>query len=369
MRALTLWLMLGMWLANGISYAEESYRAAPWLPGGHLQTIVPYLLPPTPSQTYTRERWELPDGDFIDADWTVSAEALAQVSVTQPTVILFHGLEGNSQSHYARTLMAEVKRLGWVGVVAHFRGCTGEPNRLPRVYYAGDAQEIDTLINIARAKRPQAPLFAIGVSLGGNALLKWLGEYPEAARQKLVAAAAISAPIALKETAHSLDQGWNYWLYSKTFVATMKPKALAMAMRFPEHLDAQRIQTASTVQQMDDAVTAPLFGALDAEHYYEVNAAKPWLKSIEVPTLVLNAQNDPFVPFDFLPTAQEVSASVTLEYPSEGGHAGFPGQAADGSRPWLGAHVLDYLQRQSSPDRQVMVPGLAVAPVTQLALD
>lgn len=329
------------------SLADSDYRAPFWQLNGHLQTIAPYLSPPTPAQTYQRERWELDDGDFVDVDWTELPQADISVQAQQrPVFILFHGLEGNSQSHYARSLIAEAKKQGWLGVVIHFRGCSGEPNRLPRVYYAGDAIEISTLVQRVRKQRPHSPLFAAGVSLGGNALLKWLGEYPEQSRQWLTAAAAISAPIALKETAHSLDTGLNYWLYSQTFVASMKPKALAMAERFPTHLDKQRIQAVKTVQDMDNAVTAVLYGAQSADHYYDLNASKPWLAHIQTSTLILNAQNDPFVPFESLPDATQVSAAVTLDYPKHGGHAGFSGKASNGQSTWLAARVFEFLNTQ-----------------------
>lgn len=338
--------LLGSLLTIGACIASNhfAYHAPFWLPGGHLQTIAPYLFPPTPTQVYLRERWELDDGDFVDADWTAPASDLTQ----QPTVVLFHGLEGNSQSHYARTLMAEVKARGWIGVVVHFRGCSGEPNRLPRVYYAGDSQEIDRLLTIIRHKRPHAPLYAVGVSLGGNALLKWLGEHAERAQHLVTAAVAISAPIALKETARSLDSGWNYWLYSKNFVASMKPKALAMAERFPQALDKARIETVKTVQQMDNAVTAVLYGAEHADAYYDLNAAKPWLKNIRTSTLIINAKNDPFVPFSSLPSATEVSDTVTLVYPDHGGHAGFSGTMADSRTPWLAEVVTNFISHNTS---------------------
>lgn len=330
---------------SSVCLADNAYSPPPWQLGGHLQTIVPYLFPQVAAQSYYRERWELEDGDFVDADWTQAPE---QVAANTPVLLLLHGLEGNSQSHYARILMAEVKRRGWLGVVVHFRGCSGEANRLPRVYYAGDAEEINRYIARLHELLPAHPLYVAGVSLGGNALLKWLGQYSQHAQQRINAAAAISAPIDLQATAHSLDEGLNYWLYSKNFVATMKPKALQMAARFPGRLNPQSIQSASTVQDMDNAVTAVLFGADDADDYYAQNAAKPWLPSISTPTLILNAQNDPFVPFASLPTQAEVSAAVTLDYQAAGGHAGFYGTGTDGQRPWLAQHVFDFFDSSTS---------------------
>ncbi len=305
-----------------------------------MQTIIPSLFPQVAKQAYVRERWELADGDFVDVDWTESPERLDNTQ-NKPVLVLFHGLEGNSQSHYARVMMASARQRGWLGVVVHFRGCSGEPNRLPRVYYAGDADEINTFISIIHQKLPDNVIYAAGVSLGGNALLKWLGQYPNDARRLVKAAAAISAPIALKETAHSLDKGLNYLLYSKHFVASMKPKALQMAERFPDYLDAKRIQVASTVQEMDDAVTSVLFGAKNADEYYDINASKPWLSAIQTETVILNAKNDPFVPFESLPSKTEVSGTVHLDYQEEGGHAGFYGDG-DQESPWLAERIFNF---------------------------
>lgn len=329
-----------MFLCSSTCLATNDFKAPIWQIGGHMQTIIPSLFPLVAKQTYVRERWELSDGDFVDVDWTEPPERLDNTQ-NKPVLVLFHGLEGSSQSHYARVMMSSAKQRGWLGVVVHFRGCSGEPNRLPRVYYAGDAEEINTFISIIHHKLPDNEIYAAGVSLGGNALLKWLGQYPSDALRLVKAAVSISAPIDLKETAHSLDKGVNYWLYSKHFVASMKPKALQMAQRFPDYLDTKRIQAASTVQEMDNAVTSVLFGAKNADEYYEVNASKPWLLAIQTETLVLNAKNDPFVPFDTLPSEAEVSSTVHLDYQAEGGHAGFYGDA-DQDAPWLAERVFNF---------------------------
>jgi len=343
-------------LSASACFATPDFKAPMWQVGGHMQTIIPSLFPQVAKQAYVRERWELADGDFVDVDWTESP-ALLDNAQHKPVLVLFHGLEGSSQSHYARVMMSAAKQRGWLGVVVHFRGCSGEPNRLPRVYYAGDAAEINTFISIIHQKLPDHPIYVAGVSLGGNALLKWLGQYPEDARRLVKAAAAISAPIALKETAHSLDQGLNYLLYSKHFVASMKPKALQMAARFPDYLDAKRIQDVSTVQEMDDAVTSVLFGAKNANEYYDINASKPWLSAIQTETLILNAKNDPFVPFEALPSASEVSGTVHLDYQAEGGHAGFYGDG-DQTTPWLAARIFHFFEMTQQTQLEAVVAPL-----------
>lgn len=320
-----------------------TYSAPFWLPGGHLQTIYASLFASTPSVNYTRERWELADGDFIDVDWTELPSALDD---NRPVVVLFHGLEGSSQSQYALSLMAAVKAKGWRGVVIHFRGCSGEPNRLPRVYYAGDTAEIEMMLSRVRASAPQAPIYAVGVSLGGNALLKWLGESGEHANVVINKAAAVSAPMDLGASATALDTGLNRMLYTPRFVDSMRPKALAMSARFPGLLDDDKIKSAKTIHDIDNAVTAVLYGAQSADDYYAKNASKPWLAQITLPTLILNAKNDPFIPAETLPIANEVSTLVSLEYMQEGGHVGFVSAPFPGNTAWLPAHLLDCFQEK-----------------------
>lgn len=329
-----LFLLLSLLLSQEHLYAA-TYSAPFWLPGGNLQTIYAATLSPTPNIGYRRERWELPDGDFVDADWVDNTPSNHE----SPIVVLFHGLEGNSQSTYAKLLMSAVKAKGWRGVVIHFRGCSGEPNRLPRVYYAGDTPEIGVLLSHVRSNAPSVPIYAIGVSLGGNALLKWLGEKGNQAASIIDKAIAVSAPMDLAASATALDKGLNRIIYTPRFVDSMRPKALAMSQRFPGLLNEEKIKAAKTIHDMDNAVTAVLYGAIDADDYYAKNAAKPWLPYISLPTLILNAKNDPFIPASTLPTPDEVSTSVTLEYPDTGGHAGF-----SGDNNWFSAHLLEFFQ-------------------------
>ena len=342
-----LFLLAGLLLSCDHVYAA-AYSAPFWLTGGDIQTIYAAIFNPLPTVEYRRERWELLDGDFVDVDWVDSNLANKSASNHEaanesPIVVLFHGLEGSSQSAYARLLMAAVKAKGWRGVVIHFRGCSGEPNRLPRVYYAGDTEEIELLLSRVRSNAPNVPIYAVGVSLGGNALLKWLGEKGDKAASVIDKAVAVSAPIDLAASATALDKGLNRILYTPGFVGSMRPKALALSQRFPGLLDEHKIKAAKTIHDMDNAVTAVLYGATDADDYYAKNAAKPWLPTIRLPTLILNALNDPFIPASTLPTVDEVSSSVTLEYPETGGHAGFPGD-----NHWFATHLLEFLQAENS---------------------
>lgn len=325
-------------LAN-VANAEVAFSSPFWLPTGHLQTIYPALLVSPENVTYRRERWELDDGDFIDVDW-VNADDLP--SSNQPTVVLFHGLEGSSQSNYSKALMAEVAAKGWRGVVIHFRGCSGEPNRLPRAYFAGDTAEIEMMLSRVKSEVGSSPIYAVGVSLGGNALLKWLGEEGAHAEQLVVKAAAVSAPMDLGASADALDSGLDRLFYTPMFVKSMKAKALAKAQQFPDILDVEKIQNATTIHEVDRYVTAVLHGFKDEVDYYAKNAAKPWLPQITVPTLIINAKNDPFIPAKSLPTQTEVSSAVILEYTDEGGHVGFVHAPFPGHIDWLPKHLLSF---------------------------
>lgn len=306
--------------------------AAAWLPGGHAQTIWPLLIK-GPLPRYRRERWDTPDGDFIDLDWIDGKPGA-------PCVTLFHGLEGSSRSHYARRLMHAVGRRGWHGVVVHFRGCSGEANRLPRAYHSGDSAEIDWILRRLRTRGDPA-LFAAGFSLGGNALLKWLAEQGSQAPQVVDAAAAVSAPLDLAAANTALSSGFNL-LYARHFLRTLIPAAEAKARRFPGRFDMDRARLARTLRDFDDAVTAPLHGFLGADDYYARSSAGPLLGAIRTPTLLLHAANDPFLPSTALPRRETLPAAVMLEVHPHGGHVGFVHGALPGRIDWLAARLLTH---------------------------
>ncbi len=307
-----------------------SYTAPWWLPGGHLQTIVAALLP-APRIAWRRERWETPDGDFIDLDWAGGDE-----NPDGPLVALFHGLEGSSASPYARAIAAQALAMGWRCVVPHFRGCSGELNRLPRAYHSGDSAEIGWILERLQARH------AVGISLGGNALLKLLGEQGDAVN--LRRAVAISAPLDLAAAGRSLDAGLSREIYTRIFLRTLKKKTFEKIRRQKICIDAPRLERARTFWEFDDAVTAPLHGFLGADDYWARSSSGPWLAGIRVATLVLNARNDPFLPEAALDAIGEVPPNVVLEFPRSGGHAGFPGRDR-----WLARRVLDFLSVPSTP--------------------
>jgi predicted alpha/beta-fold hydrolase len=331
--------------SSPVTSHAEPYRAPPWLPGGHLQTIYASVVLPRAAHSYRRERWETPDGDFIDLDWLdpQSQVSSSKLQGTPPLVAMFHGLEGSSRSHYALALMSLVAKRGMRGVVVNFRGCSGEPNRLARAYHSGDAPEIDWILRRLRSRNTGAPLYSVGVSLGGNALLKWLGDSGEAAKSIIDAAVAVSAPLDLMVAGDALGRGFNL-VYTRNFLGTLKTKSAAKLARFPGLFDASAVQAAGTLREFDNLVTAPLHGFRDTDDYWTRASSKPGLRSIRVPTLVINAKNDPFLPATALPRPDEVSAAVTLEQPDEGGHVGFVSGVFPGNFDWLPGRLLHFLR-------------------------
>jgi predicted alpha/beta-fold hydrolase len=311
------------------------YSSPWWLPGRHLQTVYPYLFLRQEPPAYRRERVELPDGDFCDVDW-VDGPAEA------PTLVLFHGLEGSSKSPYAVALMGKAAARGWRGAVPHWRGCSGEPNRLARAYHSGDYGELDLMLGAIRVRAGSGPLLAVGVSLGGNVLLNWLGREQEKSRSWLKAAAAVSAPIDLVASGTALDRGLNRF-YARNFLKTLVPRALEKLRRFPGLYSAEKLRRVSSIHDFDDLVTAPLHGFKDVMDYWTRASSKPWLGRITLPTLVLNATNDPFVPGASLPGPSEVSRAVTLDQPATGGHVGFVGGGFPGSLEGFTTRLLYFL--------------------------
>jgi len=283
-----------------------------------------------------------PDGDFWDFDWVDSPTAPPDA----PLVVLLHGLEGSSGSHYARAMMAALEARGWRGVVPHFRGCGGELNRMPRAYHSGDHLEAQAMLAAIRARIPPAArVYVVGVSVGGSVILNWLGRAGRDAARMVTAAAAVSAPLDLTAAGISIGQGLNR-IYTHNFLTTLKPKSLAMAERFPGLIDAAKVKRARSMDAFDDAVTAVLHGFVDSADYWRRASSKPWLSGIAVPTLVLNARNDPFVPEESLPIPTEASADVLLDQPDEGGHVGFLSGPFPGNVDWLPRRLLDFFDHR-----------------------
>lgn len=304
------------------------FQSAWWLTSPHAQTLWPVLCRVRPRLPIRRERLELPDGDFLDLDWTDNNDG-------KLLVLIVHGLEGSSHSHYVRGLMAAIVNRGWCGVVMHFRGCSGQPNRLARSYCAGDTADIDYVVNQLRQRYPTLPLAGVGYSLGGNALLKWLGQIKS--NSPLRAAVAVSVPFLLDAAARRLNQGFSR-LYQWFLLRELKRGYRA---KFRRRTDApvalDQLATLRSFYAFDHHITAPLHGYANVSDYYARASCRSSLRHICVPTLIVQASDDPFIAADAIPDAAELSPHVRLELSQNGGHVGFVG----GSWPWRASYWLE----------------------------
>lgn len=319
------------------------YVAPRWLPGGNLQTIWAALYGRrvmTPLPDYRRERWGTPDGDFIDVDF-LDAPLGGRSEAQKPLLVLFHGLEGSSRSHYAEAFAAFAMERGWDYAVPHFRGCSGELNLAPRAYHSGDFEEIGWIL--ARLRERREVIRAAGVSLGGNALMRWAEEAGSEASKSVRAVASISAPLDLAAGGAAIGRGFNKLVYTRMFLSTMKPKALAKLAQHPGLFDREKLAAARTLYDFDNVFTAPLHGFRDTDDYWKRGSAKPHLHAIQIPALVVNAANDPFVPAYSLPRQAEVGRHVTLWQPAHGGHVGFPGGMPPGHVREMPERVVEWL--------------------------
>jgi predicted alpha/beta-fold hydrolase len=319
---------------------ESEFRPAPWLRNPHLQTIFAASLRPRPQLEVRRERIELPDGDFLDLDW-----AEAGATPDAPLVLLLHGLTGSIESKYARGLMRCVQARGWRAVLMHFRGASGEPNRLPRGYHSGETTDVDYIARLLHAREPQTPLAAVGYSLGGNVLLKWLGE--QGSNLPLRTAVAISVPFDLRLCAEAIRQGFSR-VYMNRLLRLMRAGVQQKFQRIEAPFPLPRLHRLRDFFEYDDAITAPLHGFAGVDDYYNRCSSRPFLRHIRIPTLILHARDDPFMSPQVVPHAHELSEQVRLELSEHGGHVGFVSADARG-RPvfWLEqripAHLAHYL--------------------------
>ena len=295
-----------------------NYVAPYWLPGGNLQTIWPALYSRRTSGSparYRRERWTTPDADFIDVDWLQDAPG-------QTLLVMFHGLEGSSGSHYVEAMAEFARANGCAFAVPHFRGCSGELNLGPRAYHSGDFEEIGWILARLRQQHSGA-IVAVGVSLGGNALLRWAEEMGEQAARVVQAVASVSAPVDLAASGGAIGRGFNRLVYTRMFLNSMKPKAMRKLVQHPGLFKADDLLGARDLYEFDNVFTAPLHGFKNTQDYWARASAKPHLNQIRIPALVVNALNDPFVPAGSLPRPQDVGHHVTLWQPAQGGHVGF----------------------------------------------
>src|SRR6201998_1027910 len=289
---------------------------------GHIQTVLSVLLPRRSDGTFQRERLELVDGDFLDLGWArIGADRL---------VVLSHGLEGSSDSRYIRGMAAALNAAEWDVLVWDFRGCSEETNRLPRLYHSGETGDLGAVIDCAAVRYSRIAL--VGFSLGGNLILKYLGE--SSPHPAVVSAAAVSAPLDLGATARALDRQWSKRIYRDSCIKSLIAKVEAKAVRFPEKFDVSGIRMIRTFEAFDDRYTAPIHGFRDVEDYWKRSSARQFLNRITVPTLILNACDDPLLTAESFPVAEaEANPCLFLEMPKWGGHLGFV-DLVRGIEPW-----------------------------------
>jgi predicted alpha/beta-fold hydrolase len=309
----------------------DPFRPAWWLPGPHAQTVWGRLARGRRIVPFRRESLTTPDGDELLLDHVDGPPG-------SPRVLVLHGLEGSSYSVYVQGILHEVARLGWRGIALNFRSCARPaddlsrmlPNRRPRLYHSGETSDL-AFVARCLAAREEAPLFAIGASLGGNVLLKWLGENP--AQSEIAVAAALAPPYDLAASARHLETAMGRF-YVGGFLRTLRRKAVETARRFPEvaaRMDLPRVLAARTFRDFDDAATAPLHGFEGADDYYRRSSCLRYLAAIRTPTLCLSSGDDPFLPRGILDLAREASpAVVDFRTTRRGGHLGWVGGAA----PW-----------------------------------
>ena len=316
-----------------------------WLPGPHLQTLWPSLLRRRPPLTLERQRLELADGDFVDLSWSGPADG--------PLVLVLHGLEGSPRSHYAAGLLDLLPRSGYRTCLLHFRGCSGEPNRLPRSYHSGDTGDLDTVARHLHATHGRHIHAAVGFSLGGNVLLKWLGEVGGEA--PVERAAAVSVPYVLDDAARRLHLGLSRF-YERHLLHGLREKFRAKFRHMPCPL-AVDVARLKSFRRFDDRVTAPLHGFDGVDDYYGRSSSRQYLRDIQVPTLLLHAADDPFMFPHTVPVAEELAACVELELAPHGGHVGFvAGRWPWSAEYWLERRILDWL---AAPERTRAAPEVA----------
>lgn len=327
---------------------QKRFKPAWWLPNSHLQTIWPVLcrrnIKDLPLE---RERFELPDGDFLDVDWVRDARQPG----SRPLVLILHGLEGSIESHYAKGMLQTLTQMGWRGAFMHFRGCSGEPNRLPRSYHSGDTDDVQYVTSQLLDREPGLTIAAIGFSLGGNVLLKWLGETRQI--NPLKAAIAISVPFELNKAASHICKGFSKF-YQWYFIRCLRESFTRKIRKTEVPVNVEIVYQVSTMYEFDDKVTAPLHGFSNVDEYYAISSSKQYLRHIAVPTLIIQAKDDPFMPEEVIPTFSDISPQVELEITETGGHVGFvAGKYPWRPQYWLEERVPQFLQKHLKTEETI----------------
>ena len=311
-------------LSDVDSPREQTYRPAWWVPGPHAQTLWGKFARRLPRLPTRLERWSTPDDDFVDV-------LRLDADPGRPRLFMLHGLEGTVRSHYVGGLFHMAHQRNWGADMLIFRGCGEEPNRAPRFYHSGETGDAEFAIAHVLDEFPTAPLVLCGVSLGGNVLLKWLGERGDSLPERIRAAAAISVPFDLERGSRHISRGFSR-IYERHFLKTLRRKAAAKLRRFPSLFDLRAMLGARSLYDFDEVVTGPIHGFRGAHDYYSRSSSLHFLSGIRRPTLLLSAMDDPFLPSAVLEQVSAIARTspfLTTEFSRRGGHVGFVG-----GQPW-----------------------------------
>ena len=310
----------------------STYHAPLGLRGGHQSTIYPTLFRRVNDPPIHRERLELPDGDFLDLDWSSRQQ--------KRLAIIGHGLEGSSSAKYIRGMSLALQKRDWDTLAWNCRGCSGEPNRLLRSYHSGVSEDLSAVVDHALLKGYNKVVL-IGFSLGGNIILKYLGEQGTNLPPEVKTAVTFSVPCDLTSSSLLLGE-WTNTIYMRRFMTELKEKICIKASQFPDQIDLSNIEKIKTFAEFDDRYTAPINNFADARDYWTRASSKPHLANITIPTLLVQAKNDPFLPAPCYPTQiAEKSHSLHLEMPDHGGHVGF---VSRGKEYWSEIRAVEFIQ-------------------------
>lgn len=338
---------------------DPSFKPAWWCRGAHAQTIAGALFRPRqkPRLVLSRKRYEMPDGDFLDLDFLEISKSQQDTNV--PLVVIIHGLEGCSSSSYVQSLLGEIRLRGWRAVVINLRMCSGEPNRLKQTYHSGKTDDLDYIVPRLLQENPGTELYLVGYSIGGNILLKWLGEKGEDTASMIKRAAAVSVPYDLLQSVRFMDKGFNREVYTRSLLLSLKKKATAKKKNFPEAIRYAAVKQCRTFTDFDREVTAPLNGFEDEVDYWTKSSCKDFLSRIRVPALLIHAEDDPFFPGRLLP--KEISQNskfLKLLLTPQGGHLGFiSGRWPWAQTSWLESTLLNYFKNENEIEQMTILNG------------
>lgn len=316
---------------------KSSFKPAWWLPGAHLQTLWSTFFRKIPNIKVNHISLTLDDGDFLELS---VSQNIAGKETDKPIVLILHGLEGSIGSPYIKPLIKTLEEAGYGVYFLHFRGCSGEPNMLPRSYHSGETGDLQFIVDYLTKKHNTKLSTIIGFSLGGNVLLKWLSEQQEKAATQ--SAIAVSVPFLLADATHRMNKGFSK-VYQQHLISRLQKKYTDKFSGIPSPLSVD-VKTLNTFYHFDDRVTAPLHGFKHAEHYYKESSSRQYIKDITTPTLILHAKNDPFMYPDTVPKAEELSDEVDLELSKSGGHVGFIYGSPFKPKYWIDEKIIDWLK-------------------------